>query len=108
MVFFVKIYIVRKRGLVDEKYRPNTKAIIVGIIFMLAGIACWVIKASFIPNGAVFLFPIGLLLICIGGLTMTITAFIAMRKNDMAMSAFLKSKSKREKKQRKVKLSSMF
>ena len=34
-----------------KKYRPNTKAIIVGIIFMLAGIACWVIKASFIPNG---------------------------------------------------------
>ena len=73
-----------------KKYRPNTKVIIVGIIFMLAGIACWVIKASFISNGAVFLFPIGLLLICIGGLTMTITAFIAMRKNDMAMSAFLK------------------
>lgn len=79
-----------------KKYRPNTKAIIVGIIFMLAGIACWVIKASFILNGAVFLFPIGLLLICIGGLTMTITAFIAMRKNDMAMSAFLKKQEGKE------------
>ncbi|MGN1272427.1 MAG: hypothetical protein ACI4T3_04780 [Lactobacillus sp.] len=80
-----------------KKYRPNTKAIIVGIAFMLVGIICWVIKASFIPNGAVFLFPIGLLLICIGGLTMTITAFIAMRKNDLAMSAFLKRQEKERK-----------
>lgn len=80
-----------------KKYRPNTKAIIVGIAFMLVGIICWVIKASFIPNGAVFLFPIGLLLICIGGLTMTITAFIAMRKNDLAMSAFLKKQEQERK-----------
>ena len=80
-----------------KKYRPNTKAIIVGIIFMLAGIACWVIKASFIPNGDVFLFPVGLLLICIAGLTMTITAFVAMRKNDRAMSAFLKKQEQERK-----------
>ncbi|MDB6251524.1 hypothetical protein [Lactobacillus amylovorus] len=80
-----------------KKYRPNTKAIIVGIIFMLAGIACWVIKASFIPNGAIFLFPVGLLLICIGGLTMTITAFVAMCKNDRAMSAFLKKQEQERK-----------
>lgn len=81
-----------------KKYRPNTKAIIVGIIFMLAGIICWVVKASFIPKGAVFLFPVGLLLICIGGLTMTITAFIAIRKNDIAMNAFLKKQEQERKK----------
>ncbi|WP_308556817.1 hypothetical protein [uncultured Lactobacillus sp.] len=86
-----------------KKYRPNTKAIIVGIIFMLVGIICWVVKASFIPNGAVFLFPIGLLLICIGGLTMTITAFISMRKNDLAMSAFLRKQEQERKEAEKSK-----
>lgn len=82
-----------------KKYRPNTKAVIVGIIFMLVGISCWVIKASFIPNGAVFLFPVGLLLICIGGLTLTITAFIAMRKNDLAISAAIKKQDEERKKE---------
>ena len=86
-----------------KKYRPNTKAIIVGIIFMLVGIICWVVKASFIPNGAVFLFPIGLLLICIGGLTMTITAFISMRKNDLAMSDFLRKQEQERKEAEKSK-----
>ena len=86
-----------------KKYRPNTMAIIVGIIFMLVGIICWVVKASFIPNGAVFLFPIGLLLICIGGLTMTITAFISMRKNDLAMSAFLRKQEQERKEAEKSK-----
>ncbi|EEJ72523.1 hypothetical protein [Lactobacillus ultunensis] len=81
-----------------KKYRPNTKAVIVGIIFMLLGMACWIIKASFIPKGAVFLFPLGLLLICIGGLTLTITAFIAMRKNDLAMSALIKKQEEERKK----------
>lgn len=87
-----------------KKYQPNTKAVIVGICFMLIGILCWVIKASFIAKGAVFLFPVGLLLICIGGLILTITAFIAMRKNDLAVNAYLKKqdeeRKKAEKKQR--------
>lgn len=73
-----------------KRYRPNTKAVIIGIILMLIGILCWVIKASFISKGALYLFPIGLLLICVGGLELTITAFIVMRKNDLAMSAHLK------------------
>ncbi|GFP08046.1 hypothetical protein ACWM0C_06100 [Lactobacillus helveticus] len=67
-----------------KRYRPNTKAVIVGIL-------CWVIKASFIPKGALYLFPVGLLLICVGGLELTITAFIAMRKNDLAMSGHLRA-----------------
>ena len=82
-----------------KRYRPNTKAVIVGIVLMLIGIACWVIKASFIPKGADFLFPIGLLVICLGGLTLT--AFIAMRKNDLAMSAYLKKQAAEKKKQEK-------
>lgn len=81
-----------------KKYRPNTKAVIVGIIFMLLGMACWIIKASFIPQGAVFLFPLGMLLICIGGLTLTITAFIAMRKNDLAMNALIEKQEEERKK----------
>lgn len=84
-----------------KRYRPNTKAVIVGIVLMLIGIACWVIKVSFIPKGADFLFPIGLLVICLGGLTLTITAFIAMRKNDLAMSAYLKKQAAEKKKQEK-------
>ena len=32
-----------------------------------------------------FLVPIGLLLICVGGLTLTIIAFITLHKNDLAM-----------------------
>ncbi|MDH5099873.1 hypothetical protein OQI87_01670 [Lactobacillus kefiranofaciens] len=82
-----------------KKYRPNTKAVVVGLAFMLVGIACWVIKASFIPKGAVFLFSIGMLLICIGGLTLTITAFIAMRKNDLAMNAIIKKQDEERKKE---------
>lgn len=74
-----------------KRYRPNTKAVIVGIVLMLIGILCLVIKASFIPKGALYLFPIGLLLICVGGLELTITAFIAMRKNDLAMSGHLRA-----------------
>ena len=79
-----------------KRYRPNTKAVIVGIF-------CWVIKASFIPKGADFLFPLGLLLICIGGLTLTITAFVAMRKNDMAMNAYLRKQDQERKKLAKEK-----
>lgn len=86
-----------------KRYRPNTKAVVVGIILMLIGICCWVVKVSFIPNGADFLFPLGLLIICIGGLTLTITAFIAMRKNDLAMSAYLKKQTAEKKKQEKAK-----
>lgn len=86
-----------------KRYRPNTKAVVVGIILMLIGICCWVVKASFIPNGADFLFPLGLLIICIGGLTLTITAFIAMRKNDLAMSAYLKKAGSGKEKTRKGK-----
>lgn len=74
-----------------KRYRPNTKAVIVGIFLMLIGILCWVIKASFIPKGALYLFPVGLLLICVGGLELTITAFIAMRKNDLVMSGHLRA-----------------
>lgn len=74
-----------------KRYRPNTKAVIVGIVLILIGILCWVIKASFIPKGALYLFPVGLFLICVGGLELTITAFIAMRKNDLAMSAHLRA-----------------
>lgn len=74
-----------------KRYLPNTKAVIVGIVLMLIGILCWVIKASFIPKGALYLFPVGLFLICVGGLELTITAFIAMRKNDLAMSAHLRA-----------------
>lgn len=74
-----------------KRYRPNTKAVIVGIL-------CWVIKASFIPKGALYLFPVGLLLICVGGLELTITAFIAMRKNDLAMSGHLRAIEDQQKK----------
>lgn len=81
-----------------KKYRPNTKAVVVGICFMLLGMACWIIKASFIPKGAVFMFPLGLLLICIGGLTLTITAFISMRKNDLAMNALIKKQAEEREK----------
>ena len=70
---------------------------------MLVGIFCWVIKDSFIPKGADFLFPLGLLLICIGGLTLTITAFVAMRKNDMAMNAYLRKQDQERKKLAKEK-----
>lgn len=48
-----------------KRYRPNTKAVIVEIVLMLIVILCWVIKASFIPKGALYLFPVGLLLICV-------------------------------------------
>lgn len=80
-----------------KKYQPNTKSVIVGLIFMLVGILCWVIKASFFKKGALYLFPAGIVLICIGGLTLTITAFISMRKNDLAMRAYLKKQEEKQK-----------
>lgn len=80
-----------------KRYQPNTKSVVIGLIFMLVGIACWVIKASFFQKGALYLFPLGIVLICIGGLTLTITAFIAMRKNDLAMRAYLKKQEESQK-----------
>ena len=82
-----------------KKYQPNTKSVIVGLAFMIIGILCWVIKASFFQKSAIYLFPLGIVLICIGGLTLTITAFVSMRKNDLAMRAYLKKQE--EKKQEK-------
>ncbi|GAA3631952.1 hypothetical protein GCM10022297_08900 [Lactobacillus hamsteri] len=78
-----------------KKYRPSTKQVMVGIIFMLAGVICWCIKAPMKDDPhTLFLFPVGLLLICIGGLELTITAFITLYKNDKAMRQKIKEKTK--------------
>lgn len=80
-----------------KKYKPNTKAVIVGIVFMVLGIIFWCIKA-FVGKRWFFLFPLGLLLICIGGLTLTITAFLTLRKNDLRMREQVKKQRETEKK----------
>lgn len=83
-----------------KKYRPSTKQVMIGIIFMLAGVICWCIKAPMKddPN-TLFLFPVGLVLICIGGLELTITAFITLHKNDVAMRHAMKEKETAKKKE---------
>lgn len=68
-----------------KRYRPSTKLVMIGVVLMLAGVICWCIEAPFKNNpNTLFLFPLGLLFICSGGLELTITAFITLRKNDLA------------------------
>lgn len=68
-----------------EKYRPSTTSISIGIALMIVGICLWVIRAVVNKTQLDFLVPIGLLLICVGGLTLTIIAFITLHKDDLAM-----------------------
>lgn len=63
-------------------HQPNKKAMTTGIVLMVLGVICWMIK--FLSGYGTFLIPFGLLIFCIGGLTLTITTFVAMRKNDIA------------------------
>lgn len=79
-----------------KRYRPSNKTVMIGITLMVIGIVCWCIKAMTATNPqTIFLFPVGLLLICIGGLELTITAFMTVYKNDLAMRA--KSKEEADK-----------
>ncbi|GGV18591.1 hypothetical protein [Lactobacillus acetotolerans] len=80
-----------------KRYKPNTKAVITGITFMIIGITCWCIKAL-VGKSWFFLLPTGLFLICVGGLTLTVTAFLTLRKNDLRMLEQVKKKRETEKK----------
>lgn len=80
-----------------KKYRPKTKTVVIGLILMVMGILCWCILAPFKDNThLVFLFPLGLLFICAGGLELTITAFLTLHKNDLAMRHAIAAKKKAE------------
>lgn len=62
-------------------HRPNKKAVMTGIGLMILGVVCLMIK--FFSGYGTFLIPVGVLIFCIGGLTLTIATFVALRKNDM-------------------------
>lgn len=65
---------------------------------MIAGILCWGIVAPLKNNpNFFFLFPLGLILICIGGLELTITALNTVHKNDLAMREAIKKREADEK-----------
>lgn len=84
-----------------KRYRPKTKTIVIGLAFMIVGILCWCLFAPFKANPhLIFLLPLGLLLVCIGGLELTITAFLTLRKNDLAMRAAIKKQKEEEAKQK--------
>lgn len=76
-------------------HQPNKKAMIVGIVLMVLGVICWMIK--FLSGYGTFLIPLGLLIFCIGGLTLTITTFVAMRKNDIAENKRLREAEEKSK-----------
>lgn len=63
-------------------HQPNKRAMTTGISLMVLGVICWMIK--FFSGYGTFLIPVGFLIFCIGGLTITITMFVALRKNDIA------------------------
>ena len=81
-----------------KRYRPSTKSVVIGIVIMIAGILCWGIVAPLKNNPNFFsLFPLGLILICIGGLELTITALNTVHKNDLAMREAIKKREAEEK-----------
>lgn len=66
---------------------------------MILGVICWCVVATFNNNSHLFfLFPVGLILVCIGGLELTITALITLHKNDLATSEMLKKREEEKKK----------
>lgn len=82
-----------------KKYRPQTKTIVAGLVLMILGVLCWCLLAPFKRQaGMAFLLPLGLLLVCSGGLELTITAFITLRKNDLTMRQSLQKKEKNKSK----------
>lgn len=84
-----------------KKYRPKTKSVVIGLVLMVIGILCWCIFAPFKNNtNLVFLFPLGLLFVCIGGLELTITAFLTLHKNDVATRQAIKAKKEAEEKEK--------
>ncbi|GFZ26259.1 hypothetical protein [Lactobacillus corticis] len=64
----------------QRKDGPSTTIVIIGILLMVAGVIGWVIEA--LKPAWTFLFPLSLLLICLGGLTLTIAALVSMIKRD--------------------------
>ncbi|RVU71332.1 MULTISPECIES: hypothetical protein [Lactobacillus] len=82
-----------------KNYRPSTKTVVVGLVLMVVGILCWGIMAPLKENPHFFfLFPLGLLLLCLGGLELTITALVTMHKNDLAFRQNEKAKKAAEEK----------
>lgn len=81
-----------------KKYRPSTKQVMIGLILMILGVICWCIVATFNNSHLFFLFPVGLILVCVGGLELTITALITLHKNDLATREMLKKREEEKKK----------
>ncbi|TSO26661.1 hypothetical protein [Lactobacillus sp. LL6] len=81
-----------------KKYRPNTTAVVVGIVLMVIGLIMWLIRAAFNQNSLNWLIIWGLLCVCCGGLELTIVAFIALRKNDLEIQKQVRAKEAQEKK----------
>lgn len=81
-----------------KKYRPNTTAVVVGIVLMVIGLVMWLIRAAFNQNSLNWLLTVGLPLVCCGGLELTITAFVALRKNDLEIQKQIRAKEAQEKK----------
>lgn len=88
-----------------RRYRPQMKTIVIGVGLMILGVLCWCFFAPFRNNHALlFLLPLGILLVCAGGLELTITAFITLRKNDLlAREMMAARKAKEEEKKKKAK-----
>lgn len=79
-----------------KKYRPSNKQVMIGIILMVLGILCWCIVATVKNNpNFMFLFPVGLVLLCLGGLELTIIAIITTHKNDLAMREVIKKREEK-------------
>lgn len=79
-----------------KKYRPSTGSVIAGIVLMVIGFLCWVIRALIKQQRLDFLVPLGLVIVCIGGLTLTIVAFITLRKNDLAARKIIAERKAKE------------
>lgn len=85
-----------------KRYRPQTKTIVIGLALMILGILCWCFFAPFKNNHSLlFLLPLGILLVCGGGLELTITAFITLRRNDLMIRQEMAARKAKEEAKKK-------
>lgn len=81
-----------------HRYRPQTKTIVIGLSLMIAGILCWCLFAPFKKQAnLLFLMPLGLFLLCLGGLELTLTALVTLHKNDLVDRQRAKEKEQEQK-----------
>ncbi|CCI85978.1 hypothetical protein FC52_GL000568 [Lactobacillus pasteurii DSM 23907 = CRBIP 24.76] len=82
-----------------KKYRLSNKQIAIGIGLMAVGLVLWFLAVfTYSQLKLAWLIPIGIILICCGGLELTVLSLIYLHKNDQeARKAIKEAELAREK-----------